>query len=95
VRKEESDKAIRALCHQWREARDFSNTQADHPSFTDFLAWVGQNDPRYLQFSTSTSADYDAEPWFEEECRRGADRSAPQRARRNDGLSSNLQRPRD
>jgi hypothetical protein len=53
VRKQESEKAIRALCHQWREARGFSST----PSFTDFLAWVRQNDPRYLQFNTSTSVD--------------------------------------
>ena len=67
MRKQESEKAIRALCHQWREARGYSNAAADRPSFTDFRACVRQNDPRCLQFSTSTSVEYDVELWFDEE----------------------------
>jgi hypothetical protein len=67
VKKEECEQAIRSLCHKWREASGLSATPPGELSFADFIAWVRQGYSQYLSFHTTTSVEYDAELWFDQE----------------------------
>lgn len=65
--KADCERAIRHLCHQWREAAGLKDVPASKLSFSTFLAWVRQNYSNYLTFRTTTSVEYDAEMWFDDE----------------------------
>lgn len=65
MKKSESETALRALCHRWREVRGYSELPNERLSFSDFLGWVQSNYPAYLKFRTTTSVAYDAEIWFD------------------------------
>ena len=67
MKKDDSKRAIRILCHKWREARGLSSAPPGELSFLDFISWVRQNHPKYLEFRTSISVDYDVEKWFDQE----------------------------
>jgi hypothetical protein len=68
MKKDECESAIRALCHQWRAARGLPGAAAEHPSFTDFQAWLQEKGhAKYLDFRSVAGADYDAEMWFDQE----------------------------
>ena len=67
MKKDECEQAIRSLCHNWREARGLSGAPPSELSFSDFISWLRQNYSQYLKFRTSTSVDYDAEMWFDQE----------------------------
>jgi hypothetical protein len=67
MKKSECETAIRSLCHDWAKLRDIPSAPERQPSFVDFIGWVRQNYPRYLDFRTTTSVNYDAEMWFDQE----------------------------
>ena len=68
--KDECERAIRALCHKWRDARALSDAQLKHPSFQDFLAWLNENGfSRCLSFRSTIGAGRQAELWFDQECK--------------------------
>jgi hypothetical protein len=67
MKKDECEGAIRHLCGEWRrqpEQRDKLDSQL---YFSDFLTWTRREYPRYLNFRSAISAEYDAELWFDEE----------------------------
>jgi hypothetical protein len=67
LKKEECEKAIRQLCHQWMQEANIS-VEKDHPSFAAFENWMtAQGYSRYLNFRSVAGADYDAEMWFDQE----------------------------
>jgi len=67
VVKAECEKAIRYLCHEWRKAEGLEGASASELSFLAFLSWVRQYYSSYLTFRTTTSVEYDAEMWFDDE----------------------------
>jgi hypothetical protein len=68
MKKDECEKAVRALCHQWRDAANLSAAGLEHPSFSDFKAWLGTSGySQYLAFRSVMGPDYDAELWFDQE----------------------------
>lgn len=67
LKKGECERAIRHLCHVWRQESGLANTPAGDLSFTRFLSWVQQSYPAYLIFRTSTLTSYDVEMWFDQE----------------------------
>lgn len=70
MKKAECERAIRHLCHKWREARGLSSVLApgEHPDVSDFISWVRQGEySGYLNFRTTTSVEYDVEMWFDQE----------------------------
>lgn len=68
MKKDDCEKAIRALCHDWSEARGLTGAQLEHPSFSDFKSWLSERGySRYLDFRSVMGADYDAEMWFDQE----------------------------
>jgi hypothetical protein len=69
MKKSEAEPMIRALTNVWREATELQPPDgAYHYSFSDFKTWLGSEGySRYLDFRSSTSADDDAERWFDQE----------------------------
>lgn len=65
--KAECEKAIRYLCHQWRKAANLEGVPEPQLSFSTFYSWLRQNYASYLAFRTTTSVEYDAEMWFDDE----------------------------
>jgi len=66
MKKPDYEKAIRAICHQWRAAEDLSEAQLAHPSFSDFKSWMlAKGYGSYLEFRSTQDAD--AELWFDQE----------------------------
>lgn len=67
MKKDECEKALRQLCHVWREECGQSSTPPLVLHFEDFYSWVQINYPSYLNFRTTTGVSYDVEMWFEQE----------------------------
>jgi len=58
--KGEAEKAIRALCHQWREG--LTAAERKHPSFDSFKSWLhAKGYSHYLKFRSTAGPEYDAE----------------------------------
>lgn len=66
--KEECEKAVRYLCHEW--ARETGADQ-QNPSFTDFMAWLRRHHPQHLNFRSTGGAAGAIERWFNLEFRQG------------------------
>ena len=69
MKKADAEKGIRTLCRTW--VATLSLEKRDHPSFSDFKAWLRANGyGDYLDFkSPIAGAQYDAEMWFDNELR--------------------------
>jgi hypothetical protein len=66
LKKHEAEQAIRSLSTTW--AATVSENAKEHPSFSDFKAWLSsQSYSHYLSFRSVMGADYDAEMWFDQE----------------------------
>ncbi len=66
MKKDECERAIRALCHQW--ASSLSAALLEHPSFSAFKSWLtAQGYGCYLDFRSRMGPDFDAEMWFDQE----------------------------
>lgn len=66
--KDEAERAIRHLCHEWEKEKGVHFTSSDHPSFSEFTSWLGRKGySRYLNFRSRMGAQYDAEVWFDQE----------------------------
>jgi hypothetical protein len=63
----ECEKAIRVLCHKWREDCGLSNVPVEELHFSQFISWVRENYSSYLSFRSRMSPEYDAELWFDQE----------------------------
>ena len=67
MKKAEAETAVRSLARQWALERKI-NTATDHPSFSNFKAWLGEKGyAHYLNFRSAVGADEDAERWFDQE----------------------------
>lgn len=68
IRKNDAERYIRHLCHEWRNSESLTPTQLEHPSFTAFKAWLkAKGYGHYLDFHSVGGPDYAAERWFDEE----------------------------
>lgn len=67
MKKGECEKAIRFLCHEWRNATGLSNTPSGELSFSAFFTWLKQHYGQYLEFRSTMGAEYMAEMWFDQE----------------------------
>ncbi len=68
--KGEAEKAIRALCHQWRRAEGYSHTAESDLNFSAFYDWVARNHGSKLEFKTTSDVRYNVQLWFDREFRR-------------------------
>jgi hypothetical protein len=67
MKKSESEQAIRQLCHVWAQECGIP-IGGEQPSWGQFKSWLQtKHYSHYLNFRSSTSADYVAEMWFDEE----------------------------
>ena len=67
MKKHEAERAIRQLCHQWRNDCGLESASLSELHVSDFLSWLKQRFAAYLSFNTATSVEYDAEMWFDDE----------------------------
>lgn len=67
MKKDECERGIRALCHQWRTDAGLDDTPTESLSFTQFMNWLQNNHPSYVRFRTTTSVRFDVEMWFDQE----------------------------
>lgn len=68
IKKAESEKAIRSLCHDWYRKHRTTMLDASRPSFYDFKMWLYAEGYSYLlDFQSVAGADEDAERWFDQE----------------------------
>ena len=68
MKKEDCEKAVRSLCHEWPNAIGLSGAKLKHPSFTDFKSWLNARGySHYLDFRSVRGPEEDAEMWFDEE----------------------------
>jgi hypothetical protein len=71
MKKSDSEQAIRQLCDEWRKECEAARTwseQADHPSFSQFTAWLDRKHySHYLNFRSAEGSRQAAEQWFDEE----------------------------
>lgn len=68
MKKDDCESAIRSLCHRWRSESGQAVRPAEQLSFIAFKNWLAQKGySHYLSFRTTTSPDYDAELWFDQE----------------------------
>lgn len=66
--KEECEKAIRHLCHEWAKVRGIPSKPVGQPSFSDFTTWLSEKGySHYLNFRSTGGPRYTAERWFDEE----------------------------
>jgi hypothetical protein len=66
MKKDECEKALRYLCHEWRRKSGLDDTPAQDLSFEAYYSWVQQHYSLYLDFRTTSSVRYDAEMWFDQ-----------------------------
>lgn len=69
VKKDEAEQGIRHLCGLWAKEKGYRQTSDEMPSFSEFVGWVRDRYPQYLDFRSRMGAMYDAEAWFDEEFR--------------------------
>lgn len=68
MKKDECEKAIRSLCHEWGSIKGISMPPVDQPHFSEFKAWLKEKGySHYLNFRSVMGPDYDAELWFDQE----------------------------
>ncbi|MDG4874163.1 hypothetical protein P9273_03500 [Mesorhizobium sp. WSM4935] len=68
MKKDEAEKAIRYLCHEWAKDRGLTITATDEPSFSDFKSWLREKGySGYLEFRSTMGPLEDAERWFDQE----------------------------
>lgn len=66
MKKADAEKGIRYAASKWYRAAG----RPEHPSFYAFKQWMReQGHDSYLEFRSTTGADYDAERWFDDEMR--------------------------
>ncbi|WP_374656447.1 hypothetical protein [Dongia sp.] len=72
MKKDDCEKAIRGLCHDWGREVGIARAAESDPSFSQFKTWLhAKGYSHYLNFRSSISADYDAEQWFIQEFKQG------------------------
>ncbi|SMF83556.1 hypothetical protein SAMN06265365_15013 [Tistlia consotensis] len=68
IKKDEAERVIRHLCHEWARESGIPREPVDQPSFFDFKSWLSMKGySHYLNFRSVMGANYDAERWFDEE----------------------------
>lgn len=65
--KGEAERGIRYLCGEWAKLRGIVRDPTVQPSFVDFLSWVRDKYPAYLQFRSRIPVPDVVEGWFDEE----------------------------
>jgi len=69
MKKTECERAIRPLCHVWRRQAGLTDAPPLSLHCTDFVAWLRDHHPTYLDFRSRAGAAYDIELWFDQEFR--------------------------
>lgn len=68
MKKDECEKAIRNLCHTWRDAEGLSDTPPEKLSYYDFMDWMKREGyGHYLEFRCTMGVNYMVEMWFDQE----------------------------
>jgi hypothetical protein len=67
MKKAEAESAIRHLCHVFAKERGLSMQPDAEPSFGEFLNWVRDNYPSYLNFRSVESVHSAVEWWWADE----------------------------
>jgi hypothetical protein len=67
VKKIESGKLIRSVCHDWRKERGIPMPATTIPSFSDFYSWAEARYPQALRFRSVGGSRDAVERWFDDE----------------------------
>ncbi|TXN73416.1 hypothetical protein [Methylobacterium sp. WL6] len=67
MKKDEAERAIRILCHDWRRETGQSEVPALDLHFNAFWAWMKDRHFQYTDFRATAGAAYMAEIWFDQE----------------------------
>ena len=67
MKKQEAERLIRSVVHDWANETGFNPTSGTMPSFLSFQHWLKQHFPSASAFRSSTSPERDVEQWFDEE----------------------------
>lgn len=67
MKKDEAQRIIRALTHDWVRSTGFNKASGEMPSFSDFKTYVEQRTPDALRFRSTRGPIEDAETWFDQE----------------------------
>ena len=65
--KDEAERGIRYLCHEWAKRVGVVPDPTADPNFGGFIAWISAEHSAYLNFRTTTSVRDDVERWFDQE----------------------------
>jgi hypothetical protein len=65
--KDESERAIRGLCHEWAGLTGIPTQTTVVPDFGAFYRWLQDGYPQLLRFRSCMSVRYDVEMWFDDE----------------------------
>ncbi|UPG72898.1 hypothetical protein MVG78_01485 [Roseomonas gilardii subsp. gilardii] len=68
MKKDEAERAIRHLCHEWAQECGIVEPPTDQPSFSDFRSWLSEKGySHYLTFRATMGPLHIAEMWFDQE----------------------------
>ncbi|GEK69563.1 hypothetical protein [Paracoccus denitrificans] len=67
MKKADAEAGIRHLCWEFAEQNRGAMDGTGNPSFGDFLRWVRENHPSYLDFRTTGSVSDTVEWWWAQE----------------------------
>jgi hypothetical protein len=67
MKKTDSEREIRALCHTWRKDNGFAGVPPYKLISSDFYAWLVQYHAAYLEFPAKPTVKYVVEHWFDQE----------------------------
>ena len=73
IQKADAEHAVRALCHEWRNAK-FGTIAGPDLRFIEFFNWLRVKHPHRLEFRRRTSVRDSVELWFDDEFGRMARR---------------------
>lgn len=62
IKKDDAERTLRFLCHEWETAKGKRFGPNDHSSFSEFTSWLDQKGySHYLYYRSQMGAPHDAE----------------------------------
>lgn len=69
MKKDECERAVRSLCHEWRTVKGLSATTTYDLNIADCMSWIKRNHPEFFKFRSTMGADDTVEMWIADEFR--------------------------
>lgn len=66
MKRDAAKKAMPYLFDKWIKASKHEKTPQEQLSSTEFLSWLRENHPEYLEFRSDAGPTYDIDLWFDQ-----------------------------